>query len=129
MKKRGLLCVALLAALAAGQDLRFRPVDVFVECGDRALAAWQVEVTAPEGARLVGVEGFPETPHYDPAALEKGRVVIASFTLGEAGKGRVCVARLHFMETGAPGAYRAGVIAAAVPGGAKFAATAEAVGG
>ena len=56
----------------------FLPVDVTMDVGDVPLAAWQIEVWAPEAQiQLVGLEGgehaaFAEPPYYDPVAKERG---------------------------------------------------------
>lgn len=108
-----LLASILLAALplltpspaAAGQPV-FYPVDVYVDAGDRALAAWQFEFLYDAGTvRIVGVEGgdepFAEAPWYDPKGLDRGRIIIATFTTdGNPPKGCVRVARLHLMSEG-----------------------------
>lgn len=96
---------------AAGQtaQAKFIAVDVFVDSGAAALAAWQVEVKLGAGAKLAGVEGgesagvYAAPPSYDPAALMNDRVIIASFSLEDAAKlpaGRVRVARLHVQLPG-----------------------------
>ncbi len=105
-------------------DVRFAVVDVWIDSGKLGLAAWQVEVTGD--AKVVGVEGGAD---YDPAALEGGRIVLAHFTLDEKPPaGRVRVARLHMMESDAPG-YAVKVIAAAARGGERIDVKAEIAGG
>lgn len=84
----------------SGDPLRFRPVDVWVETGDKPLAAYQLEIRYdPAEAHLVGVEGgegvFAEPPYYDPKGLTGGRIVLAAFTTSPPPSGRVRVARLH----------------------------------
>lgn len=91
----------------------FVAVDVFVDAGTNALAAWQAELRFAD-SKLVGIEGgavqaFAEPPRYDPAALQGGRVVLAALAAGgaeggpeggaDAGlpSGRVRVARLHLL--------------------------------
>ena len=87
-------------------DVRFDRVDVFIDPGERALAAWQVELRDPSGrAKVVGVEGgdgdvWAAPPHYDPEALRGGRIVLAAFTLEGASAGRQRVARVHLAVTG-----------------------------
>src|SRR5262245_61272542 len=54
---------------------RFSTVDVYLEAGDRKLAAWQVEISTANAAAIVGIEGgepaaYREPPAYDPAALQ-----------------------------------------------------------
>ncbi|MBX3403205.1 MAG: hypothetical protein KF699_07320 [Phycisphaeraceae bacterium] len=126
------------ADAAAGQPARARfiAVDVFVDSGAAALAAWQVEVRLGAGAKLAGVEGgetagvYAAPPTYDPAALMNDRVIIASFSLEDAAKlptGRTRIARLHVRmdATAGDGAeilarFRAVVQAAADADGKKF---------
>lgn len=111
----------------APQDgpVRFVAVDVFVDSGAHALAAWQFELAC--GARIVGIEGAKEPPYYDPAALEGGRIVIASFTPDpDPPRGRARVARLHLEERGAV-EYVPKLLAAGGPGGARIEARIEAV--
>lgn len=103
---------------------RFVAVDVYLEAGDRKLAAWQVEIGTGDRAAIVGVEGgepaaYREPPAYDAAALQGGRIVLAALTTGEAPSGRVRVARLHLMEPEKV-ALEGKVVAAATPGGERF---------
>jgi hypothetical protein len=103
---------------------RFVAVDVYVEAGDRKLAAWQVEVATGDRATIVGVEGgepaaYREPATYDPEALQGGKIVLAAFTTGDAPSGRVRVARLHLMES-EKAALEGKMVAAAAPGGARF---------
>jgi hypothetical protein len=80
----------------------FAAYDVFVDSGEHALGAWQFEWLVRGGdARIVGVEGgehraFAQAPHYDPAALQGGRIVVAAFSTNhELPRGKTRVARLH----------------------------------
>ena len=103
---------------------RFVAVDVYVEAGDRKLAAWQVEIDTDDRAAIVGVEGgepavYRDPPTYDPAALKGGKIVLAAFTKDEAPSGRVRVARLHLMES-AKVDLAGKLMAAGAPGGARF---------
>ena len=103
---------------------RFVAVDVYVEAGERKLAAWQVEIGTGDRAAVVGVEGgepaaYREPPSYDPKALEGGKIVLAAFTTGDAPSGRVRVARLHLMEN-EKCELIGKVVAAASPGGERF---------
>lgn len=84
-------------------NARFATVDVVVDSGRIAMAAYQFELTfAGGGALIVGVEGgehaaFAGAPYYDPAALHgEGRIIIAAFSTSEAlSAGRTRVARVH----------------------------------
>lgn len=103
---------------------RFVAVDVYVEAGDKKLAAWQIEIGTDDRAAIVGVEGgepaaYREPPTYDPAALQGGKIVLAALTTGDAPSGRVRVARLHLMES-AKVDLIGKVVAAGAPGGARF---------
>ena len=129
---RTLLLLLLLVPLTAGQDdARFRALDVYVDAGDHALAAYQIELPDGAGHSIVGVEGgegaYAEPPYYDPAALKGGRIVLAAFsTSEELPKGKVRVARIHMMERGDESPdYRARLIVAAAPGGKHIAVTIE----
>ena len=77
----GLALTATLSVAAARQEAggpanaRFEVVDVFIDSGDVALGAWQVELRDTRGvAKISAIEGgdhpaFREAPRYDPAAL------------------------------------------------------------
>jgi hypothetical protein len=106
-----LLALMLVGAAAPKQQdpdpLRFTYVDVYVDSGRAALAAWQARLVDPSGrALIVGVEGgedaaFAEPPYHDPAALQGGEIVLAAFHTGHAGPaGRTRVARLHLAVRG-----------------------------
>jgi hypothetical protein len=128
-----LLWAALLALIACGnaaaEPVTFRPVDVYVDAGERPLAAYQVEVVA-RGATVAGVEGgdagaFAEPPHYDPAALQGGRIILAAFNTGtDLPRGRTRVATLHMRESG-PAEYQIRLMAAASAAGQRVEATAS----
>ena len=101
----------LLPALAAASDaehgpIRFRPVDVYVDPAGTALAAYQIEIVVDGNAKIVGVEGgdhpaFAAPPHYDPAALAGGRIIIAAFDTGsDLPTQRTRVATVHMREAG-----------------------------
>lgn len=119
----GLLCAMLLIASsrvakpqapapAPAPAVRFRAVEVFVDSGDRSLAAYQFEVKAKSGhVLLVGLEGgehaaFRAEPYYDKTALQGGdaagdRIVVAAFNTGDdLPHGKTRVARLHVQITG-----------------------------
>lgn len=110
-------------AAAAFGSVRFVAVDVFVDSGAQALAAYQFEFVA-KNAQIVGLEGgdsvFHDAPYYDPAALHPAqesaddRIMVAAFsTASDLPRGRVRVARLHLMLDGvAPDASPAAVAGA-----------------
>ena len=87
--------------------VRFSAIDVFVDSGGEALAAYQFELKVTGGdVTLVGVEGgehraFRSPPHYDPKALAGQRIVIAAFDTGtDLPRGRTRVARLMVRVSG-----------------------------
>ena len=87
--------------------VRFEAVDVFVDSGDKPLAAYQVELTAKAGdALLAGLEGgehaaFRPAPYYDPRALLNNKVIVAAFsTAADLPHGRTRVARLMVQVSG-----------------------------
>lgn len=126
---RAVAALLLLCAAAQEPSVRFEAYDVYIDPGDRALAAWQFEV-ASGGGKIVGVESgegpfAEEAPYYDPAALQGGRIVVAAFTTEEKiPAGRIRVARLHMQETGRA-EYASKVTAAAAAGGARIEAKVE----
>ena len=88
---------------------RFRTIDIFVDSRSTPLAAYQVEFAATNGAvKIVGIEGgepdaFRHPPVYDPKAMQKDHVIIASFSTAAPStlpKGRVRVATIHIQVTG-----------------------------
>lgn len=87
--------------------VRFAPVHVYLDAGDRPLAAYQFELKAAKGRiKIVGVEGgahpaFQDAPYYDPAALMNDRIIIAAFNTGrDLPTGRTRVATVHLQITG-----------------------------
>ncbi len=89
------------------ERVRFEAVDVFVDSGERPLAAYQFRLVDRSGrARIVGVEGgehaaFRDAPRHDPRALMGGTIIVAAFDTGEdLPVGRTRVARLHFEVRG-----------------------------
>jgi hypothetical protein len=118
---KALTFVLSLAALIPAQETRFVAVDVYADSQGKGLAAWQIELECREGqAKIVGVEGGDQPPYYDPAALQGGRIILASFTTEpRPPAGRVLVARVHLQETGKTD-YAVTVMAAAAPGGERI---------
>jgi hypothetical protein len=136
----------------AATVVRFTSVDIYVDPGDAALAAYQVEFKGQlaEGlngaVQLVGIEGsggakgtaYTEPPAYDPAALSQNRVIIADFSTAAADKlphTKTRVARLH-LRIEAPSAmadakptYAVTLIAAGAPDGTHIQATASVIEG
>jgi hypothetical protein len=123
---------AIVPTLArpAGQDyptsragVRFAPLHIYLDSGERPLAAFQFELVCSVPVRaseenasrrhyerqvkIVGVEGgshevFSKTPpYYDPAALAKDRIIIAAFsTQRDLPNGRTRVATIHLQILG-----------------------------
>ena len=66
------------AGTSASDAVRFGSVDVFIDSGPAALAAYQFELDVTAGnVTLVGVEGgehraFQQAPYYDPRAHARG---------------------------------------------------------
>ena len=106
---------------------RFTVVDVMVDSGAESLAAYQVELSATNGAvKIVGIEGgehtaFIKPPYYDPTAMQQERVVLGTFstvTADQLPRGVVRVASVHCMVAGdAKPTFTAKVAAAATSGG------------
>lgn len=110
---RAATLLLLLASVLAPQEPQaprpqgaptFAAFDVFVDSGDKTLGAWQFEwLVRGGGARIVGVEGgehatFAKAPHYDAAALQGGRILVAAYSTDrELPRGRTRVARVHLM--------------------------------
>jgi hypothetical protein len=87
-----------------------RTIDIYVDSGDKPLAAYQVELNDPVGrTRIVGVEGgepaaFTAAPHYDAAAIGNGHIILAAFsTSHDLPTGKVRVARLRVAFSDAEG--------------------------
>lgn len=125
------LTATLLLLVAAGGRERspgpnFVPVDVYVDSGAEQIVAYQLELTYDRGkVQVLSLEGgdpeaFGDAPHYDPAGMRGGRIVIAAFTTDDAGapSGRHRLARLHLrLAPGASADIEARVVIAARPGG------------
>jgi len=88
---------------------RFCTIDIFVDSRSTPLAAYQVEFSSTNGVvRIVGIEGgeseaFRQPPVYDPKAMQKDRVIIASFSTAAEStlpKGRIRVATIHVQVSG-----------------------------
>ena len=87
----------------------FRTFDVFVDSRDKALAAYQMEISlSGADTKIVGIEGgeheaFKEPPVYDPKAIQHERIIIAAFSTAPADKlpkGRTRIATLHVQTAG-----------------------------
>jgi hypothetical protein len=115
--------------------VRYRAVDVFIDSANQPLAAYQLEFTASDGAKIVGVEGgehaaFKEPPFYDPKAIQHERVILGAFSTAAAdtlpmGKTRVATIHLQTTGDGTP-RFQARLTAAATANGRKISAQASA---
>lgn len=104
-----LLAEASAQPAAPAPETRFRTVDLYVDSGQRPLAAYQLTFEARSAAvKIVGIEGgeapaFRDPPYYDPQAIQKERVILAAFNTGAAAKlpkGRTRVATIHVRISG-----------------------------
>jgi len=93
--------------LSPEPSVRFAPLHIYLDSGDRALAAYQFELKATAGQiEIVGVESgehkaFSQPPYYDPAARAKDRIIIAAFNTGkELPTGRTRIATVHLLIKG-----------------------------
>jgi hypothetical protein len=98
---------ARTAKKPAEDRVRFAPVHVYLDSGDKPLAAYQFELRTRTGRiKIVGVEGgehpaFKDAPYYDPAALMNDRIIIAAFNTGsDLPHGRTCIATIHLQILG-----------------------------
>ncbi|MBN2181297.1 MAG: hypothetical protein JW715_05235 [Sedimentisphaerales bacterium] len=89
------------------QKVRFAPLHIYLDSGNRALAAYQFELKAVAGQiEIVGVENgehpaFGEPPYYDKAALAGGRIIIAAFSTDkDLPKGRTRIATIQLRIIG-----------------------------
>lgn len=120
MKRTALIIIASMSVfmpvLARNSDaeyetvppkVRFAPLHVYADSGEKALAAFQFELKAVAGrVEIVGIEGgehkaFSEPGYYDPAALANNRVIIGAFNTGaDLPTGRTRIATIHLQITG-----------------------------
>ena len=84
--------------------VRFVSLPVYIDSGNRPLAAYQFELKTKAGqVKIVGLENgehpaYAEPPYYDPAALAKDRIIVAAFNTGSnlpTGKTRVVTIQLQ----------------------------------
>jgi hypothetical protein len=78
-------CALLTSGLAGAEQTRFLAMDVFIDPKGEGLAAYQLEITAPAGTKIVGVEGgehpeFRKAPYYDPKGIQRERLIVAAFS-------------------------------------------------
>jgi hypothetical protein len=87
--------------------IHFFGMDLWVDSGNEALAAYQIEITYNRSSvKIVGLEGgqagsFANAPYYDQKGFESGRIIVAAFTTDkDAPKGRTRVATIHIAVEG-----------------------------
>jgi len=138
MRTASLLLLVTLLAIGGGgwvqpqaAPTRFAAIHVYVDSGDRPLAAYQIDIVGktPGRVRIVGIEGgehaaFSEPPYYDTAAMQNDRVIIAAFSTAAAetlpaGKTRIATIHVQITDAGEP-AFDATLSAAATAGGAAI---------
>jgi hypothetical protein len=130
----GVACLLTIGMMAMDDDLpasdvRFVPVDIYVDSHEAPLGAWQIEFLGHGDVELVGVEGgehaaYQQPPHYDAAALMQDRVILAALnTTDDLPTGKTRVARLHLRVTGEP-TFETMLIVAGDAGGQRIEATA-----
>src|SRR4051794_364995 len=117
---------------AEQKTVRFCTVDIYLDSGTAALAAYQVEFSVTNGmGKIVGIEGaehaaFRNAPHYDPKAIQNERAIMGAFSLlppASLPSGRTRVATVHLMINGnAAAQYELKVQAAADAQGNKVTA-------
>lgn len=142
MKRVAAMVVALVCVVVGlGQaekpkaGVKFVAVDVFVDSGAAALAAYQVDMKETRGnVAIVGIEGgeagaYSGAPYYDPLAMQHERVILAGLsTAKDLPTGRTRVARVHVQVTGDGKAqWACTLVTAGDRDGKRIAATAVAV--
>ena len=107
IRKPSIQIVEIEAPPTADNGIRFEAVDVFIDSGNQALAAWQLELQSTQNAiEIVGIEGgqhaaFSQPAFYDPQAMNGNRVVLAAFsTAKDLPHGKTRVARIHIQCQG-----------------------------
>jgi hypothetical protein len=91
MKKLAAILILFCMAISLSAQTRFVAMDLFINPHGEALAAYQVEITAPAGVKIVGVEGgehpeFRKAPYYDPKGIQHERLIVAAFSVADASK-------------------------------------------
>jgi hypothetical protein len=75
-------------------------VDIYLDCGDRALGAYTLEIRFDPSIIKVGEVlpgGFPGAPMVHPASYSSGVTRIVGLHTGSLARGRVHVARIRFL--------------------------------
>jgi hypothetical protein len=91
MKSLAHIFALFFATIVASAQMRFVAMDLVIDPQGEPLAAYQVEITAMNGAKIVGVEGgehpeFRKAPYYDPKGIQHERLIVAAFSTADAGK-------------------------------------------
>jgi hypothetical protein len=91
--------------------VRFVTLPVYIDSGNKALAAYQFELKTKAGqVKIVGLENgahpaFAEPPYYDTAALTHDRIIVAAFNTGSnlpSGRTRIVTIQLQVIGDAEP---------------------------
>lgn len=91
MKTLAYIVALLFVTMAASAQTRFLAMDLVIDPHGESLAAYQVEIKASAGVKIVGVEGgehpeFRKAPFYDPKGIQHERLIVAAFSTADASK-------------------------------------------
>jgi hypothetical protein len=91
MKRVASILFVLFAAVSACAQTKFVAMDLLIDPQGKDLAAYQIEITASRGVKIVGVEGgehpeFRKAPYYDPKGIQHERLIVAAFSTADAFK-------------------------------------------
>jgi hypothetical protein len=90
--KRFIAILLLLnASISARAQTKFVAMDLLIDPRGEPLAAYQVEIIASRGVKIVGVEGgehpeFRKAPYYDPKGIQHERLIVAAFSTADVSK-------------------------------------------
>jgi hypothetical protein len=99
-----LSCRSMFAQSVTETNLvQFRAVDLYIDSGDKPLAAYQIDFSVAGDAKIIGIEGgehpaFVQPPFYDPKAMQQERVIVAAFSTNAVSslpRGKTRVATIH----------------------------------
>src|SRR5215213_3105646 len=91
MKRLACIIALWVATAVASAQTRFVAMDLIIDPQGESLAAYQVEIRASAGTKIVGVEGgehpeFRKAPYYDAKGIQQDRLIIAAFSTADATK-------------------------------------------
>jgi hypothetical protein len=91
MKALAYIIALWLAVTVASAQTRFVAMDVIIDPQGESLAAYQVEIKASAGAKIVGVEGgehpeFRKAPYHDTKGIQQERLIVAAFSTADTSK-------------------------------------------